>query len=170
MASSIDADRIINAEGLVVAPGFIDPHAHAQGDLASYSRTHRENLNYLAQGVTSVVVGNDGHGTFDIAGLRETFEMPGIGTNAAMLVGFGSVRGEVMGMRDERPTDAELEEMKAYAAEKGVPVYMGYNKNVCEYVSLALEQAKKEAELELAAEEARMELEKKRDEKRRQYR
>ena len=112
MASSIVADRIIDAEGLVVAPGFIDPHAHAQGDLASYSRTQRENLNYLAQGVTSVVVGNDGHGTFDIAGLRETFETPGIGTNAAMLVGFGSVRGEVMGMRDERPTDAELEEMK----------------------------------------------------------
>mgnify|MGYP002830493813 FL=1 len=31
------------------------------------------------------------------------------------------------------PTVAELEEMKAYAAEKGVPVYMGYNKNVAQY-------------------------------------
>jgi N-acyl-D-amino-acid deacylase len=113
MAASVHADRIIDAEGLVVAPGFIDPHAHAQGDLASESRIRRENVNYLAQGVTSVIVGNDGHGTFDIAGQRERFESPGIGTNAGMLVGFGSVRGEVMGMRDERPTEAELDEMKA---------------------------------------------------------
>lgn len=112
-ASSVRADRVIDAEGLVVAPGFIDPHAHAQGDLASGSRARRENVNYLAQGVTSVVVGNDGHGTFDIAGQRRAFEQPGIGTNAAMLVGFGSVRGEVMGMRDETPTEAELEEMRA---------------------------------------------------------
>jgi len=37
------------------------------------------------------------------------------------------------------PTVAELEEMKAYAAEKGVPVYMGYNKNVTPYVLKALE-------------------------------
>jgi len=37
------------------------------------------------------------------------------------------------------PTVAELEEMKAYAASKGVPVYMGYNKNVTPYVLKALE-------------------------------
>ena len=111
--ASVVADRTIDASGLVVTPGFIDPHAHAQGDLASDSRPRRTNLNYLAQGVTSVVVGNDGHGTFDIAGQRRTFEDPGIGTNAAMLVGFGAVRGEVMGMRDEPPTEVELERMKA---------------------------------------------------------
>jgi N-acyl-D-aspartate/D-glutamate deacylase len=112
-STAIDADRVIDASGLVVAPGFIDPHAHAQGDLASNSRPRRQNLNYLAQGVTSVVVGNDGHGTFDIAGQIQVFEEPGIGTNAALLVGFGSVRGEVMGMRDERPTEPELDQMRA---------------------------------------------------------
>jgi N-acyl-D-aspartate/D-glutamate deacylase len=62
--------------------------------------------------VTTVVVGNDGHGTFDVAGLRRDMEAPGIGSNAAMLVGFGSVRGEVMGMRDEAPTPAELDSMR----------------------------------------------------------
>ena len=41
------------------------------------------------------------------------------------------------------PTVEELEAMRSFAAERKVPVYMGYNKNVCEYVSLALEQAKK---------------------------
>jgi N-acyl-D-amino-acid deacylase len=111
-AAGVTGTRVINASGLVVSPGFIDPHAHAQGDLASEEPVRRENLNYLMQGVTTVVVGNDGHGTFDIAGSRAAMEGQGIGTNAALLVGFGSVRGEVMGMRDEPASDDELEEMK----------------------------------------------------------
>jgi len=41
------------------------------------------------------------------------------------------------------PTVAELEEMREYAKSKGVPVYMGYNKNVTPYVRKALEVAKK---------------------------
>uniref|UniRef100_A0A7S0J822 Gfo/Idh/MocA-like oxidoreductase N-terminal domain-containing protein n=1 Tax=Calcidiscus leptoporus TaxID=127549 RepID=A0A7S0J822_9EUKA len=41
------------------------------------------------------------------------------------------------------PTVAELEEMREYAKSKGVPVYMGYNKNVTPYVRKALEEAKK---------------------------
>jgi len=43
------------------------------------------------------------------------------------------------------PTVAELEEMKAYAKKKGVPVYMGYNKNVTPYVLKALEFEQKTA-------------------------
>ena len=43
------------------------------------------------------------------------------------------------------PTVAELEQMKKYAAEKGVPVYMGYNKNVTPYVLKALEFEKANA-------------------------
>ncbi|MEQ8330280.1 MAG: amidohydrolase family protein [Longimicrobiales bacterium] len=116
-AEDVHGRREIDATGLIVSPGFIDPHAHAQGDLAHEERGPRENRNYLMQGVTTVVVGNDGHGTWDVAGQREAFGDPGIGTNAALLVGFGSVRGEVMGMRDEAPTPAELERMKALVAD-----------------------------------------------------
>jgi N-acyl-D-aspartate/D-glutamate deacylase len=111
-AAGMVGRREIDATGLVVSPGFIDPHAHAQGDLGSEERIRRENLNYLMQGVTTVVVGNDGHGTFDVAGEREKFDGRGIGTNAAILVGFGAVRGEVMGMRDAAPTAAELDRMQ----------------------------------------------------------
>lgn len=110
--AGVTGRREIDATGLIVAPGFIDPHAHAQGDLASPERDPRENLNYLMQGVTTVVVGNDGQGTYDVAGARADMEEPGIGTNAAMLVGFGAVRGDVMGNRDEAPTDSELDEMR----------------------------------------------------------
>ena len=111
-AADLHGRREVDASGLVVSPGFIDPHAHAQGDLASEEREPRENLNYLMQGVTTVLVGNDGHGTWDVAGQRTAFGDPGIGTNAALLVGFGSVRGEVMGMRDEAPTAQELARME----------------------------------------------------------
>lgn len=106
------AARTIDASGLIVSPGFIDPHAHAQEDLVSEARERRENLNYLMQGVTTVVVGNDGHGTFEVGTTGAAMESMGIGTNAAQLVGFGAVRGEVMGMRDEAPDGDELEEMK----------------------------------------------------------
>mmetsp|Transcript_112564 Transcript_112564/g.183514 ORF Transcript_112564/g.183514 Transcript_112564/m.183514 type:complete len:450 (+) Transcript_112564:78-1427(+) len=37
------------------------------------------------------------------------------------------------------PTVKELEEMREYAKSKGIPVYMGYNKNVASYVAQALE-------------------------------
>lgn len=112
-AARVTGEREIDATGLVVAPGFIDPHAHAQGDLGAAQRARRENLNYLMQGVTTVVVGNDGHGTYDVASARATMADLGIGTNAAMLVGFGAVRGEVMGMRDAAPTSEELGRMRA---------------------------------------------------------
>ena len=112
-AASMSAAREIDATGLVVSPGFVDPHAHAQGDLTSEGREPRENLNYLMQGVTTVVVGNDGQGTFDVAGERAAMEVPGIGTNAALLVGFGAVRGEVLGSRDDAPTAEELDRMRS---------------------------------------------------------
>jgi N-acyl-D-amino-acid deacylase len=109
-AEGIRGTREVDATGLIVSPGFIDPHAHAQADLVG-ERWARENVNYLMQGVTTVVVGNDGGGPFDIADTRREMESEGIGTNAALLVGFGTVRREVMGMRDESPSDAELEAM-----------------------------------------------------------
>ncbi|HSG08958.1 MAG TPA: amidohydrolase family protein, partial [Longimicrobiales bacterium] len=112
-AADVHGRREIDATGLVVTPGFIDPHTHAGGDLGSEERAPRENLNYLMQGVTTVLVGNDGGGSSDVAGTRAAYDSRGIGTNAALLVGFGEVRGEVMGMADRPPTHEELERMKA---------------------------------------------------------
>lgn len=112
-ASDMHGRREIDAAGLVVTPGFIDPHTHAGGDLDSEQRPARENLNYLMQGVTTVLVGNDGGGTFDVSGLRSRYDTRGIGTNAAVLVGFGEVRTEVLGMADRAPTADELDRMKA---------------------------------------------------------
>jgi len=52
------AERTLDASGLVVAPGFIDMHTHADGGLGRPSSN--ANLNYLSQGVTTVVTGNCG--------------------------------------------------------------------------------------------------------------
>ena len=56
--AGVRAARTIEARGLVVAPGFIDPHTHTLEDLSDDAR--KSNENYLMQGVTTVVTGNDG--------------------------------------------------------------------------------------------------------------
>lgn len=109
--TKLTTTRTIDARGLIVAPGFIDPHTHAGSDLSSTKRN--SNLNYLMQGVTTVIVGNDGGGSPHPGKILDAWENHGIGTNAAMLVGHGAVRDEILGSGDVQPTDVQLESMKA---------------------------------------------------------
>ena len=113
-AARIDGRRTIDATGLIVAPGFIDPHTHSAGDLSSPDRSG--NVNYLMQGVTTGVTNNDGGGPLDIAAQIARWRQNGIGTNAMVYVGHGTVRTAVMGMSSARPTAAQLDSMKALVA------------------------------------------------------
>src|SRR5579885_2297136 len=61
--SQVKARRVLDVHGLVVSPGFIDPHAHVTADLSNPSAG--ANQAYLYQGVTTVVTGNDGQGPLD---------------------------------------------------------------------------------------------------------
>ncbi|MGH7654021.1 MAG: N-acyl-D-amino-acid deacylase family protein, partial [Gemmatimonadaceae bacterium] len=110
-AAGISAKRTIDATGLIVAPGFIDPHTHTQTDLSNAKRW--TNLDYLMQGVTTVATNNDGSGPIGIGAVLARWDSTGIGTNALLFVPQGSVRGEVMGMSDKTPTEAQLARMKA---------------------------------------------------------
>ena len=110
-AANLTAKQTIDATGLIVAPGFIDPHTHADGDLNNAQGKY--NLNYLAQGVTTVVVGNDGRSPPSIGKALQAWETNGIGTNALWLAGHGSIRGAVLGAKDVAPTTEQLDKMRS---------------------------------------------------------
>jgi N-acyl-D-aspartate/D-glutamate deacylase len=105
------AAKIIEARGLVVSPGFIDLHTHCDRGLSEAAS--KANLNYLIQGTTTVVTGNCGGGTHEVAKLKALWEGQGIGTNAVHMVGFGDVREKVIGVEPRAPSPEELEKMKA---------------------------------------------------------
>ena len=105
------ADRIIDASSLLVTPGFIDPHTHATNTLRSPETN--ANLNYLAQGVTTVFIGNDGYGVSKRDETLALFDKQGIGTNVATLVGHGQVRKAVMGMAARPAEPAEIAAMQS---------------------------------------------------------
>jgi N-acyl-D-amino-acid deacylase len=105
------ARRTIDAAGLYVVPGFIDLHSHADEGLAS-TRTNT-NPNMITQGVTTVVVNQDGRSPRPIAEQKATYEKQGIGTNALLMVGHGTIRARAMKNDFRRTaTEAEIAEMK----------------------------------------------------------
>jgi N-acyl-D-aspartate/D-glutamate deacylase/dipeptidyl aminopeptidase/acylaminoacyl peptidase len=108
---NLQAERVIDATGLIVAPGFIDPHTHADDDLFDPKRA--ANLPYLTQGVTTVFVGNDGGSRIPLGKTLEQLQSQGVGSNVASFVGHGAVRQSVMGMSDAAPTPEQLEKMKS---------------------------------------------------------
>ncbi len=113
--------RVIDAKGLVVAPGFIDPHTHPETFLTASDPTLRLNLPWMMQGVTTIFTGVDGHGqpggVSDVAGLFSGIEQNRFGINAAAYVSFGAVRRAVIGMDDRAPTATELDTMKTMVAK-----------------------------------------------------
>ena len=112
--SRLLAKRTIYARDLIVAPGFIDSHTHTAGDLSNAQR--KANLAYLFQGVTTVVTNNDGGGSIEIGRTLQRWDHDSIGTNAALYIGQGSVRGAVMGMSGAAATPVQLDSMRKLVA------------------------------------------------------
>jgi N-acyl-D-aspartate/D-glutamate deacylase len=110
----ITARRTLDARGLTVTPGFIDPHTHSGPDARSSDAARRQLANHLLQGVTSIAIGNDGGGEADISGLFARLTANPTGPNVASFTGFGEIRLKVVGNRDRAPTPAELDTMKAH--------------------------------------------------------
>jgi N-acyl-D-amino-acid deacylase len=135
-----EAETRINAEGLVVAPGFIDIHSHSDYNVLIDPRVESK----VRQGVTTEVVGNCGSSAAPMnddvrayreryirARLPEGFELnwetmgdylslidsTGASFNLIALVGQGTVRQNVMGFENREPTGSEMEAMKGLVAE-----------------------------------------------------
>ena len=102
----------IDATGLVVAPGFIDLHAHLDPLLRL---PHAES--HVRQGVTTALGGPDGTAPLPLAPYLDSAEVLGVGMNVAFLTGHNSIRREVMGLDDRGPTPDELSAMEALVSQ-----------------------------------------------------
>ncbi len=103
------AREVIDATGLVVAPGFVDVHTHAD-DIADRPRAE----NFVRMGVTTVVAGNGGHSALDIGAELARVRRAGVSVNFATLIGHTTVREAVLGRADRPPDAVELEKMKGF--------------------------------------------------------
>ena len=109
--SDTRASRTIEADGLYVAPGFIDVHTHAASGLTAEEGSPARPL--LAQGVTTAILNPDGQGPVDLVEQRKALEEYGLGVNTALMIGHGSVRQNVIGMEDREPDGRELQAMSS---------------------------------------------------------
>jgi N-acyl-D-amino-acid deacylase len=102
------AREVVDATGLVVSPGFIDVHTHAD-DLADHPRAE----NFVRMGVTSIVAGNCGSSALDVGEALAKIRQTGAAVNFATLIGHNTVREAVMGTADRIPRLPELDRMKS---------------------------------------------------------
>jgi len=108
--SARDGERVIDAAGKVVAPGFIDTHSHADRGIESAP----DAASQVQQGITTAIVGQDGGGSLPVSEFLDDIDRLKPSINYATTVGHGTVRGIVMGADFKRAsTPAELETMKA---------------------------------------------------------
>jgi N-acyl-D-amino-acid deacylase len=132
-AGSSGAEKVIDASGLTIAPGFIDTHSHSEFTLLSDPRAEGK----VYQGITTEINGNCGLSAAPLLGeaarqreadLRELgikerwssfgeyfglLEEGGLCMNFATLAGHGNLRASVMGYEDRTPSFDETERMKS---------------------------------------------------------
>jgi N-acyl-D-amino-acid deacylase len=136
-----DGRSIINAEGFVACPGFIDTHSHSDLMLIAEPEAKQKTM----QGITTEVVGQDGLGEAPVSedtlddwrrylsglngdpeinwswrsfkGYLDAIDQVGTSVNVAALVGHGNLRLLAMGMENRAPTVSELAEMKFILSE-----------------------------------------------------
>ncbi|HLJ54619.1 MAG TPA: D-aminoacylase [Chthonomonadaceae bacterium] len=86
-------ERVIDARGMVVSPGFIDTHSHADGGLLEDPDAETQ----VRQGITTSVVGQDGSSHFPLSDWFGELERKHVALNIASFLGHGTVRRQVMG-------------------------------------------------------------------------
>lgn len=110
-----EADRRIDVAGMVVAPGFIDIHSHADDNqgrktgLRSEDIERRRAVNIVTQGVTTIAVNPDGSGEpgLSIADQRKQLNEKGVGPNIVLMAAHNAIRAAVMREDHQRPANAE---------------------------------------------------------------
>jgi N-acyl-D-amino-acid deacylase len=102
-------ETVVDAHGLVLAPGFIDTHSHH--DWGMEGKTDAPTV--VSQGVTTIVVGQDGASELPLSGLWRTLAEKPLAVNLASYSGHNTLRARVMGEDYKRPARPdEVEAMK----------------------------------------------------------
>ena len=142
------AIKTIDAKGLIVAPGFIDVHAHIENGVFENPSAH----NYIYDGVTTVITGNCGISADDLNYFFLKLDSIKTSINVASLVGHNTVRRLIMGNDNRLATTDEQLKMEALIAKAmkegavgfstGLIYLPGMFSNTAEVVGLAKETAK----------------------------
>jgi len=104
-----DGEEVVDAGGQVLAPGFIDTHSHHDAGLFEQP----DALPVVSQGVTTIVVGQDGESTLPLGQLFDRMNKHSVAINVASYVGHNSVRAAVLGKDFKRvATPAEIQRMR----------------------------------------------------------
>ena len=98
---------VIDAHGLTLAPGFIDMHNHSGSGLNDDPSATTQ----VSQGITTLLVGQDGGSELPIAPYLTKLERDSVAVNVATFVGQSTVREKVMGDTDRTATAAEIHAM-----------------------------------------------------------
>ena len=112
-------EAVVDAKGLVLAPGFIDTHSH--GDRGLFE--HADALAAVSQGISTIVVGQDGGSPWPLADFFARLDREPAAINVASYAGHGRIRGKVMGedfRRAARPEEvARMRELLAQEMKAG---------------------------------------------------
>ncbi|HTI63520.1 MAG TPA: D-aminoacylase, partial [Gemmatimonadaceae bacterium] len=138
-------ERVVDAHGLTIAPGFIDTHSHHDRGLLD----HRDALAAVSQGITTIVVGQDGESHFPLAAYFARLDSTPAAINVASYIGHGTIRGRVMGDDFRRTaTDSEVARMRTLVREEmsagalGLSTGLEYDPGIYSAPSEVLELAK----------------------------
>ncbi len=106
-------ELVIDAQGKSLTPGFIDAHSHHEDGLFEM----RDAAPVVSQGITTIVVGQDGWMTYPVKDLFDRMQQSPSAVNVATFVGHGNVRAEVMGKDFQRKaTTEEIARMRTLVA------------------------------------------------------
>lgn len=138
-----EAVQTIDAKGMIVAPGFINPHSHLDQTILS----EPDALASLMQGVTFELVGLDGLSPLDLDAHFSQVSEKGIGVNYGSLIGQGSIRRAVMGNSSRKASPEEIFQMQslvkqgmeqgAFGLSTGLEYLPGKNTSTSEIIELA---------------------------------
>lgn len=109
-------EQVLDAQGQVLAPGFIDIHNHSDDELAEHPLAESQ----IAQGITSVVLGLDGGSPWPIGPWLEARRQSPAALNLAMMVGHATVREQVMKEDFRRPARPDEIAKMAQLVEQGM--------------------------------------------------